>query len=482
MSKLTPLIAAALLAAAACSSAPTASVQHSPSPVTGGLANGLIAYVSDGGVGVMDPATGKSRIVAPFSRAALRVQGIVWGPAPGVDHPVIYFTLHDDRTPERRNIAGVVPWDWIFRVDPFAGTIEPVAASQDSQSEGPIGLVANSHYLAMSYGCCTSYEVDALDLTRAGAQVKALTRPPAEPAFFTEGIAPGNSGLIAVRGAGTGAWYWLNADAGVLNPFPLKPGPDDGPIAISPDGTMAAVALPSQGALLEPINSGLPIASPTPAATPSATPSPVASTSPKPSPPSPVAPRHVNSRLLHPDALSFSPDGSELAMAVNLEIELYRTGAPDGPPANHYLAGITGLWWSAAMPSNTFADVKPSPGPQPIVDALLAATKLPAAADTAANRPITLVYVWEFDSSRASPISSIADATQEVLSKYPPAAAGVVYHHWAASDTWALLGGCYRYRVVITGSIAPVAATIGLTGSDLCSARPPTPSVKSTPT
>ncbi len=480
-----PRFIAALSAAvvlAACSSAtPAASAQHSPSPVTGALTNGLIAYIADGsgGVGVLDPSTGKFKLVAPFTRGLFRVLGPVWGPAPGVDHPVIYFTLHDDRTPERRNIAGVVPWDWIFRVDPFAGTIEPVAASQDSQSEGPIGLVANSHYLAMSYGCCTSYEADALDLTKAGAPVKALTRPPAEPALFTEGIAPGDSGLIAVRGAGTGAWYWLNADAGVLNPFPIKPGPDDGPIAISPDGTMAAVALPSQGALLEPINSGLPIASSTPSGA-GRTPSPVTSksTSPK---PTPIAPRHVNSRILHPDALSFSPDGSELAMAVNLEIELYKTAAADGPPAKHYLANITGLSWSAAMPNETFADVKTSPGPQPTVDALLAATKLPAAADTPAKRPITQVYMWQFDSSKVSPISSITDPTQDVLSMYPPMAAGVVYHHWAPSDTWALLGGCYRYRVVIAGSIAPVAATIGLTGSDLCSARP-TPSVKASPT
>jgi len=478
VSKLKALIAAALLAAA-CSSAPAAAVQHSPSPLTGGLTNGLIAYIADGsgGVGVLDPSTDKFKLVAPFTRGLFRILGPAWGPAPGVDHPVIYFTLHDDRTPERRNIAGVVPWDWIFRVDPFTGTIEPVAASQDSQSEGPIGLVANSHYLAMSYGCCSSYEVDALDLTKAGAPVKALTRPPAEPAFFTEGIAPGDSGLIAVRGAGTGAWYWLDADAGVLHPFPLKPGPDDGPIAISPDGTMAAVALQSQGALLEPINSGLPMASPTPGGSPS----PLPSTSPKPLPASPVAPKRVNSRILHPDALSFSPDGSELAMAANLEIELYKTGAPDGPPAKRTLGNITGLSWSAAMPNKTFADVKTSPGPQPTVDALLAATKLPAAADTPANRPITQVYMWEFDSSKVSPISSITDATEDVLSKYPPMAAGVVYHHWAPSDTWALLGGCYRYRVVITGSIAPVAATIGLTGGDLCSARP-TPSIKASPT
>jgi hypothetical protein len=112
-----------------------------------------------------------------------------------------------------------------------------------------------------------------------------------------------------------------------------------------------------------------------------------------------------------------------------------------------------------------------------MVDALLAATKLPAKADTAANRPFTKVYVWQFDSSKSSPISTITDATDAVLAKYPPIHAGVVFHHWAASDTWALLGGCYRYRVVVTGSVAPVASTIGLASSALCSAKAsPSPS------
>jgi len=106
---------------------------------------------------------------------------------------------------------------------------------------------------------------------------------------------------------------------------------------------------------------------------------------------------------------------------------------------------------------------------------LLSATKLPGQADTPANRPFTLVYMWQFDSSKAAPIAAITDATPAVLAKYPPLSAGVIFHHWAPSDTWALLGGCYRYRVVITGSIPPVASTIGLVSNAACSAKP-TPS------
>lgn len=471
MSKLTAAIAAALLLAA-CSRISAAPV-HSPSPLAGGLTQGLIAYVADQGVGVLDPATGKSVIVAPLPPGTFRVAGPVWAPAPNVSHPFLYFTVHDDRPAERRTTAGVVPYDWLFRVDPFAGTIEPVAASQDSQSEGPFGLVANSHYLGLTVGCCATYEVDALDLTQASGALKALAKPPAQAAFFTEGAAPGNSGLFAVRAFGTGAWYWLNADAGVLNPFPLSLGPDDGPVAISADGTMAAVALPDHGAVIQPINSALPIASPS--ATGSPSPSPSANPTPTVS-----APKHVNSKLQHPDGLAWSPDAKQLAVAVNGEIELYGVAAADGtPPATRYLTGanVVGVAWSGPIPDRSLSMLKPSAGPQPMVDGLLQATALPAQADTSAARPLTKVYLWQFDSTKTSPIESIADATPAVLAKYPPLNAGVVFHHWAPTDTWALLGGCYRYRVVVTGSIAPTASTFGLAGDAVCSAKPsPSPS------
>jgi hypothetical protein len=166
----------------------------------GGLSHGLIAYLVDSGVGVLDPSTGKAVLIAPLpAGAAFRAAGPVWGPAPGLSYPVIYFTVHDDRPAESRNFPGVVPYDWLFRADPFTGHIDPIAASADPQSEGPLGLVANSHYLALSVGCCTSYEVDALDLTQPAGAMRVLARPPGQAAFFTEGAAPGTSGLIAVR-------------------------------------------------------------------------------------------------------------------------------------------------------------------------------------------------------------------------------------------------------------------------------------------
>src|SRR3989449_11577492 len=439
---------AATLLLAACSSS-TAAPIHSPTPLTGALADGLIAYASDGGVGVLDPATGKATIVAPFKAGVFRVAGPVWAPAPNVDPPVLYFTVHDDRAAERRTTAGVVPYDWLFRVDPFAGNIDPMAASMDSTSEGPIGLVANSDYLGLSVGCCTTYEVDALDLTKPAGPLKVLSKPPAQTAFFTEGAAPGSSGLLAVRAVGTGAWYWLNADAGVVNPFPIKLGVDDRPIAFNPDRTMVAVANIDHGAVIEPINSELPLGSPSTSAAAVATPSV------RPSPTG-TGVKHVNSKLPHPDGLSWSPDGTQLAVAVNGEVELYKTSAPDGPPASRYLPRGKGVGasWSAAITGLTFDSVKASKGPQTMVDALLAASKLPAQADTPANRPLTKIYLWQFDSSKTSPIESIADAQPYQLAKYPPMNASVGLYHWAASDTVARLVCLYRCSATCSGRCA----------------------------
>ena len=449
---------------ASCAGGGTPVAEVTPSRVEGALGQGLIAYVAASGLGVLDPATGKSTVVAPLpAGGAFRISGPVWAPAPGLTYPVLYFTIHDDRPAERRTTAGVVPYDWLFRVDPFAGTITPLAASYDFQSEGPFGIVANGHYLALTVGCCTSYEVDALDLTKSAAGIKVMTKPPTQAALFTEGVAPGDSGLVAVRAFATGLWYWLNLDANVLHAFPLKLGPDDGPIAISPDGTTVAVSRPDHGPVIEPINVNVPIAGAT--TSPSTTP-----TSGTPS--RSTAPRAVNSKLPHADALAWSPDATLLTLAVNGALQIYRASAKDGtPPVKVYLGrtGVTGVDWSAPIPGQSFASVKPAPGPQAAVDALLKATKLPAAADSPAGRYLTRIYLWQFDSSKASPVASITDTTPSVLQQYPPLAATVVFHHWAPSASWALLGGCHRYRVVIKGSVPAAAFTFGLGSNALCS-------------
>jgi len=182
--------------------------------------------------------------------------------------------------------------------------------------------------------------------------------------------------------------------------------------------------------------------------------------------------------------MAWSPDAKELALAVNGEIQVYSaTGADGAAPAARYLSGggITGIDWSGPLTSRSLALVKPNKGPQSFVDALLDASKLPAAADTPAARPQTRIYLWQFDSSKPSPIAAIAAATPAVVQQYPPLDAGVVFHHWTASQSWQLLGGCNRYRVVIAGSIAPVASTFGLASNTPCNAPTPSPTPSASP-
>src|SRR5258708_31051993 len=172
------VVGVAIILASACGGgAPV--VTHSPSSLQGALSEGLIAYLTDKGVGVLDPTSGKSTLVAPLpAGGAFRVSGPVWAPAPGVPYPVLYFTIHDDRPAESRTTPpGVIPYDWIFRAHPFARTIEPLAASAGLQSEGPFGLVANARYVALTTGCCANYEVDALDPTPPSAGLTVLAKP-----------------------------------------------------------------------------------------------------------------------------------------------------------------------------------------------------------------------------------------------------------------------------------------------------------------
>src|SRR5260370_25914827 len=96
------------VAITACGGGPVA--VSSPSPLTGGLTQGLIGYVADQGVGGLDPATRKSTVVAPMpAGAAFPVPRPLWGPPPGAASPVLYFTIHDHPAPRRRTAPSVLP-------------------------------------------------------------------------------------------------------------------------------------------------------------------------------------------------------------------------------------------------------------------------------------------------------------------------------------------------------------------------------------
>src|SRR5260370_42668010 len=97
---------AALLLLAACTGS-SSTVVHSPSPFTGGLTPGLIGDVADQGLGVLDPATGKSANVAPRPPGAFRGARPLSPPPPGPHPPGLYFTVHHHRPAANRTAPGV---------------------------------------------------------------------------------------------------------------------------------------------------------------------------------------------------------------------------------------------------------------------------------------------------------------------------------------------------------------------------------------
>jgi hypothetical protein len=124
------------------------------------------------------------------------------------------------------------------------------------------------------------------------------------------------------------------------------------------------------------------------------------------------------------------------------------------------------------LPDKTAAMIKAGAGPQAAVDRLLDETKLPPGADTPQGRPATKVYLWAYDASKpgaaTSPIATVTDPTQAFIAANPPDIATVDFDHWSAVGTWPMLGGCWRYRVIVSGSVAPTASTIALDPSAVC--------------
>jgi len=430
-------LAALAIVVAACASGSTslASPPASP-PLPNALKSGLIGYASAQGVGVLDPGTGKTLLVAPMT-GQLHVSGPVWGPAPRKRYPVLYFAVHDDRPVDTRGAAGVVPYDWLFRADPFSGSLEPLAATNDPTTEGPFGLAATQKALGYTFGCCAEYQVQALDLLGSTGP-RALTKPPQQAPLFVEGASPA-TGYFLVRAFAGGGWFWLNPDTGQLLEFPLTLQADDGPVAITQDGSLAAVSLPNSGPQVEDLKNPQ------------------------------AGVRQLNSRLAHAGALAWSPDARKLAVSVSGQLLLLDPNGADGvAPLGTYLAGqgVAGVSWSVAIPDRNLESLKAAGQPLAMIDALLQTTRLPAGADTPSNRPRTRVYLWAYDFSKpgaaSSPVATVSEPTPEFLKQYPPQATAIGWHHWIPAGDWPLLGGCWRYRVVVTGSVPTVASTFAL--------------------
>ena len=80
--------------------------------------------------------------------------------------------------------------------------------------------------------------------------------------------------------------------------------------------------------------------------------------------------------------------------------------------------------------------------------------------------------MWRIDygqpGAAASELARVTTVTPEFLAAHPPLPTSVLWHHWAAAD-W-LLGGCFRYRVVVSWPSGSVASTISLGDPGACPA------------
>jgi hypothetical protein len=410
------------------------------SPVPGALVQGLVAFRSSHAIGVLDPQTGRQATVVPLPAPGIfRVTGPIWGPAAGKHGQALYFTVHDLRASETPRGQGVVAYDWLFRADPFTGALEPLAATPDPATDGPVGLAANTRELAFTVGCCGDYDLELYSFGAVPSAPVKLPRTSQQPGSFVEGASPVTNWLV-LRNP-DGIWEWFNPASGEAQSFPYPMQPDDGPVAISAGNRLAVAG--GSGVEVGDTRAG-------------------------------GQPKPLAAVTAAPSSLAWDHSSTRLALALNGGLTIVQPPAGSATPAppTAYLAGagVVSVDWSAPLSSVAFDRVHQVPAPQALVDGLLAATRLPASDDDVSARARTKVYLWQIDlrqrRAATAPQATVANVTPAFLSAHPALAASVLWHHWAPDD-W-LLGGCFRYRAVVAGSGAAVASTFSLGDPSPC--------------
>jgi hypothetical protein len=287
-------------------------------------------------------------------------------------------------------------------------------------------------------GCCGDYRVRRLRPGDPPQPPSALPHLDQAGSIFAEAVSP-LTGWLVVKSSG-GSWVWYDPETGRTQQLAVELKPDDGPVTISDGDRLAAVS--GGKVVVADAKAG-------------------------------GQPRELAAAGPAASSLSWGPSG-RLAVVANGGVTVVDTAGEGASPApaTRYLslAGVSSVSWSAPMPGLTLAAVRKVPAPQQLVDALLTASRLPAAVDSVAGRARTKVYVWRLDLKQAGAQNSaeakVTKVTPAFLGQHPALTADVLWHHWAATD-W-LLGGCYRYRVVVSWPSGSVASTIGLGDQAAC--------------
>ena len=230
---------------------------HPPisAPGTPGAPNGLLTFVDNNGIEVADPVSGSVRLVVPIPSPALGspsggspagsylVNGPVWGTAPGISHPVIYFVLHKLNSQGSSN-------DVFFRVDPFTGQLSVIASVPDATGS-TTDLAALSTELLFTMGCCSDIGISALTLSGNRGTGPINVESPTNGMWFS--LAATHDGLLAARHSVRGgeSFLWVDpqtrSTSALQLPASQPPSSYVAAIALSADGQLEALSFASYG-------------------------------------------------------------------------------------------------------------------------------------------------------------------------------------------------------------------------------------------
>jgi hypothetical protein len=371
-------------------------------------------------------------MLAQFPVPAYGFSGPVWGPAPGGGRPDLYFSV-------QQASSGAPSYDWVFRGDPWTGTLGALAAIYDPTSSGPSGLAVAGDALGFTFGCCEDLSAYAVPLgSRWAPKLLFPPSPRSVEMSFMEGGAPDGRFVVWVASPGARRprppWHWASVTGATsLFPVPAGAGLTSGPVSFSPDEAQAAVSLASGGlgvwSLAHP-GSGMSV---------------------------------VGKSLGQAASVSWGPLAGAVALAAGGVLHIVSPtpgGAlPGGIASGDLLAGqgVREVSWSGPLAAGAFGSLRPVPPFTADGQDLRAATKAPAGTKK--------VYVWQFDAQEvgniAAAISTISGTpSRATLQSFPPLAVisgpyalanGHVTFGEQGQYGW-MLGPPYCYHLDFTGA------------------------------
>ena len=320
----------------------------------GTVRGGLIAFRDANGIGLINPTSGRQRMVLTVplgcSSAAggvgpIGLAGPVWAPSSGPSARLYFWVTYWQYKPTSAcNVPAVPSWVGpggavLVQADPFDGTLRAVAAAPDGLPCQPgEDLVAVPGALAFTNGGCDEPQVEALALPlRPGAEPEGapLALPAGEfaphCAVDERLLGEGPGGKVLLQEVGTQCpppppslqWWGPSAHAvGLFSPRPPRGVWDDlRASALSPNSGLEAFALGTGGAGVLNLKTGAWSAQ--------------------------HLPRCAGPACEGALSVSFSPGGAQIALAANGDLLV--APAAGGTPEVLAADGVASVSWSGAV-------------------------------------------------------------------------------------------------------------------------------------